>query len=82
MTTYIIPTSLDAPPFSTWLVEDPYSHGPGGAKGIGELPMDGAAPAILAAIEHATGIRFNSIPVTPERLLDAWSKQRAKEAGR
>ncbi len=76
-TTYIVPTALDAPPFHTTLVEDPYEHGPGGAKGIGELPMDGGAPAIAAAVEHATGIAFDRIPITPERLFDAWmaSKQ-------
>jgi len=71
MTTYIVPTALDAPPMSTALVEEPYSNGPGGAKGIGELPMDGGAPAIAAAIEHATGISFQNLPITPERLHDA-----------
>jgi len=49
--------------------ENPYAYGPGGAKGIGELPMDGAAPAILNAIENATGISFNRIPLMPEMLL-------------
>ncbi|PKN31603.1 MAG: xanthine dehydrogenase, partial [Deltaproteobacteria bacterium HGW-Deltaproteobacteria-20] len=68
MTTYIVPTALDAPPFHTHLVEEAYEHGPGGAKGIGELPMDGGAPALAAAIEHATGIVFDRIPMTPERL--------------
>jgi CO/xanthine dehydrogenase Mo-binding subunit len=45
---------------------------PDGAKGIGELPMDGAAPAILNAIENATGVRFNRIPLMPETLLEAF----------
>jgi len=77
MTNYIIPTSLDAPPFHTILVEKPYAHGPaGGAKGIGELPMDGGAPAIAAAVEHATGIVMDSLPLTPERLFAASLKQR------
>ena len=44
---------------------------PLGAKGIGELPMDGAAPAILNAIEQATGVRFDEIPLTPEMIMDA-----------
>jgi len=70
MTNYIIPTALDAPPFETILVEAPYPHGPGGgAKGIGELPMDGGAPAIAAAVEHATGIGADALPLTPERLF-------------
>lgn len=72
MTTYIVPTSLDAPPFTTILVESPYSRGPGGgAKGLGELPMDGGAPAVVSAVEHATGIAMDSLPVLPERLFAA-----------
>lgn len=72
MTNYIIPTALDAPPFRTLLVEAPYEHGPGGgAKGIGELPMDGGAPAIAAAVEHATGLAIDHLPLSPERLFDA-----------
>jgi len=51
-------------------VEAPYAYGPGGgAKGIGELPMDGGAPAIAAAVEHATGLAMDHLPLTPERLL-------------
>ena len=73
MTNYIIPTSLDAPPFHTDLVEAPYALGPGGgAKGIGELPMDGGAPAIAAAIEHATGLFAGELPLTPERLFSLY----------
>ncbi len=72
MTNYIIPTALDAPPFHTILVEAPFAFGPGGgAKGIGELPMDGGAPAIAAAVEHALGVAMDTLPLTPERLLAA-----------
>jgi CO/xanthine dehydrogenase Mo-binding subunit len=72
MTNYIVPTSLDAPRFTTILVEEPYSLGPGGgAKGIGELPMDGGAPAIAAAIEHATGLVMDHLPLLPEDLREA-----------
>jgi CO/xanthine dehydrogenase Mo-binding subunit len=71
MTNYIIPTALDAPPFETILVECPFPLGPGGgAKGIGELPMDGGAAAVAAAIEHACGIAMQHLPLTPERLLE------------
>ncbi len=71
MTNYIVPTSLDAPPFTTILVEHPYAHGPGGgAKGLGELPMDGAAPAIASAVEHATGLVADALPLLPERLFE------------
>jgi len=71
MTNYIIPTPADIPPIRVYFEENPYAYGPGGAKGIGELPMDGAAPAILNAIENATGVSFNSIPLMPEQLLAA-----------
>ena len=45
MTNYIMPTSMDLPPIRVAFEERPYPYGPGGAKGIGELPMDGAAPS-------------------------------------
>jgi len=69
MTNYIIPTPSDIPPIRVYFEENPYAYGPGGAKGIGELPMDGAAPAILNAIENATGVSFNAIPLMPESLM-------------
>ena len=71
MTNYIIPTPADIPPIRVFFEENPYAYGPGGAKGIGELPMDGAAPAILNAIENATGISFNRVPLMPEQLMEA-----------
>jgi CO/xanthine dehydrogenase Mo-binding subunit len=71
LTNYIIPTSLDAPEMETIIIEKEYPHGPFGAKGVGELPMDGAAPAIAAAIFNATGAFMHDIPITPERLMTA-----------
>jgi CO/xanthine dehydrogenase Mo-binding subunit len=71
LATYLIPTALDAPRIRTILVENPYSGGPFGAKGIGELPMDGPAPAIIAAIHDATGVWLDEIPATPEKVLAA-----------
>ena len=70
MTNYIIPTPADIPPIRVYFEENPYTYGPGGAKGIGELPMDGAAPAILNAIENATGVSFNRVPLMPEMLME------------
>ena len=69
LTNYIIPTSLDAPEMETIIVENQYPHGPFGAKGVGELPMDGGAPAIAAAVFNATGAFVSEIPITPERLM-------------
>lgn len=69
MTNYIMPTAADIPPIRVYFAENPYAFGPAGAKGIGELPMDGPGPAILNAIEDATGISFNKIPLMPETVL-------------
>ncbi|HEX2194658.1 MAG TPA: xanthine dehydrogenase family protein molybdopterin-binding subunit [Candidatus Limnocylindria bacterium] len=71
LATYLIPTSLDAPPIRTILLEHPFSGAPHGAKGVGELPMDVGAPAVVAAIHDATGVWVNDIPATPERILAA-----------
>ena len=68
MTNYIMPTSVDLPPIRVFFEEVPYQHGPGGAKGIGELPMDGPAPAIANAVAHATGADVRRIPLTPEAI--------------
>jgi CO/xanthine dehydrogenase Mo-binding subunit len=70
MTNYIMPTSADIPPMHVLFEETPSPHGAFGAKGIGELPMDGPAPAILNAIEQATGIAFNAIPLLPEDIYE------------
>ncbi|MGH9842182.1 MAG: molybdopterin cofactor-binding domain-containing protein, partial [Blastocatellia bacterium] len=71
LTNYIIPTSLDAPEIETIIIEKEYPHGPFGAKGVGELPMDGAAPAIAAAVYNATNALITEIPITPERMFAA-----------
>jgi CO/xanthine dehydrogenase Mo-binding subunit len=69
MTNYIMPTAEDVPPIHVYFEEIPFSHGGYGAKGIGELPHDGPAPAILNAIRDATGVSFNAIPLLPEDLF-------------
>jgi CO/xanthine dehydrogenase Mo-binding subunit len=70
MTNYIMPTAADLPPIRVFFEENPYAYGPSGAKGIGELPMDGPAPAILNAIEDAIGKPVNKIPLMPEDLME------------
>jgi CO/xanthine dehydrogenase Mo-binding subunit len=71
LATYLIPTSLDAPRIRSILVEKPFSGAPHGAKGVGELPMDVGAPAVVAAIHDATGVWIHDLPATPERILAA-----------
>ncbi|HZP07422.1 MAG TPA: xanthine dehydrogenase family protein molybdopterin-binding subunit [Terracidiphilus sp.] len=69
MTNYIIPTAEDIPPIHVHFEQIPFRYGGFGAKGIGELPHDGPAPAILNAIRDATGVAFNAIPLLPEDLF-------------
>jgi CO/xanthine dehydrogenase Mo-binding subunit len=73
LATYIIPTALDAPRITSILVEAPFSGAPHGAKGVGELPMDVGAPAVVAAIADATGVWITDLPASPERILAALS---------
>jgi len=70
MTNYVMPTSVDLPAIRVSFEEIPYGRGPAGAKGIGELPLDGTAPAIANAIAHATGVDITRIPINAEALLE------------
>ena len=70
MTNYIMPTSSDLPPIRVFFEELGNVHGAYGAKGIGELPMDGPAPAIVNAVVDALGAHFDSIPLLPEDIMD------------
>jgi CO/xanthine dehydrogenase Mo-binding subunit len=65
---YLIPTIGDVPHMECLLVEDPEPLGPYGAKGVGEPGLIPTAPAILGAIENATGVRMRRVPVLPHRL--------------
>ncbi|MHA2075042.1 MAG: xanthine dehydrogenase family protein molybdopterin-binding subunit, partial [Candidatus Hodarchaeales archaeon] len=57
------------------IIEDPWNEGPFGAKGIGEQPLMGIAPAVTNAIYNAIGVRLNEIPATPERVWKAIQKK-------
>lgn len=86
MTNYIMPASCDLPPIHVLFEELGNPHGAYGAKGIGELPMDGPAPAIINAVVDALNIPFDSIPLLPEDILEACatrsdSKQEAVPSG-
>jgi CO/xanthine dehydrogenase Mo-binding subunit len=74
MTNYIMPTSADLPPIRVYFEEGGNAQGAFGAKGIGELPMDGPAPAIINAVANALGMPFNSIPLLPEGIFEAVSQ--------
>jgi len=79
MTNYIMPTSADVPPIRVYFEELGNVHGAFGAKGIGELPMDGPAPAIVNAAVDALGVPFDSIPLLPEDIFDALAANAASQ---
>jgi len=79
MTNYIMPTSADLPLIRVFFEEVGNVHGPFGAKGIGELPMDGPAPAIVNAVEDALKVRFDSIPLLAEDVFEALASGSGRE---
>jgi len=70
LTNYTIPTTLDTPRMDVVMVENPYPHGAFGAKGVGELPMNGPGPAIVNAMRHL-GLDVRQVPATAERVMEA-----------
>lgn len=69
-TNYIIPTCADFPPIQSRLIENPGRIGPLGARGLGEIPLVGAAPALAMAVEQAIGKKIDRIPLTPEYIME------------
>ena len=81
LTNYTIPTTLDTPVIDVEIVERPSVHGPYGAKGVGELPIDGPAPAIINAV-RMIGIDARDIPLSPEMVgATGWRASEAQRAG-
>jgi CO/xanthine dehydrogenase Mo-binding subunit len=80
MTNYIMPTSADVPEIRVFFEELGNTHGAYGAKGIGELPMDGPAPAIVNAIEDALGMPFDFVPLLPEDIFEAMNSAAIRES--
>lgn len=76
MSNCIVPTFADAPEMTTLIIEEPFAHGPHGAKGVGEIPMDGPCVAVVGAVENAlAGLAeasgFDTLPVSPEAIQAA-----------
>jgi CO/xanthine dehydrogenase Mo-binding subunit len=80
MTNYIIPTSADLPSIRVEFAELGNIHGAYGAKGIGELPMDGPAPAVVNAVVNALGVPFDSIPLMPEDIFHPTEDEAARKS--
>ena len=68
--TYIIPSIKDCPEIKPIIVEERFPEGPFGAKGFGEQPLMGVAPAVASAVAHAIGAQPDRIPMIPERIVD------------
>jgi putative selenate reductase molybdopterin-binding subunit len=68
---YWIFRSDDTPPMEVYLVQTMEASGPFGAKSVGEIAIDGVAPAVRNAILDATGVAVNALPLTPERVWRA-----------
>ncbi len=69
LTAYHIPTGVDMPEVQVAFVEAPYSGGPFGAKGLGEVPLMASHAAVANAISRAVGRRLRQYPAVPERVL-------------
>ncbi|MFN8094850.1 MAG: xanthine dehydrogenase family protein molybdopterin-binding subunit [Vicinamibacteria bacterium] len=79
LTNYLVPTTLDTPPVDVTILESASRHGPYGAKGLGEMPMSGPAPAVANAARHL-GLDVRSLPLTAEKVLECASSSTAGAA--
>jgi CO/xanthine dehydrogenase Mo-binding subunit len=71
LSTYLIPTVADVPErVDSIIVEQADPNGPWGVRGVGEMPFLPLAPALVAAVHDATGVWFDALPLTPERVLE------------
>jgi 4-hydroxybenzoyl-CoA reductase subunit alpha len=75
MLDYRVPTIQDSPPIEVGIVESIDPHGPFGAKEAGEGSLAAFLPALTNAIADAIGLRFNKLPVTPDRVFAALEKR-------
>jgi len=78
MLDYRVPTIQDSPPIEVGIIESIDPHGPFGAKEAGEGSLAAFLPALTNAIADATGLRFNDLPVTPDRVF-AEVEKRARD---
>ena len=77
---YKILSAKDMPKLTTILVETDEPLGPYGAKSIGEVAINGPAPAIANALYHAIGVRFSRLPIRAEDVLFALRKNKKEKS--
>ena len=73
-TDYVIATTADKPEYDITFIEKAYKEGPYHAKGMGEVPLIGVAPAVANAVRNACGARVNSVPLLPEKIWKEMKK--------
>jgi CO/xanthine dehydrogenase Mo-binding subunit len=76
--TYLMPGTLEMPEIESVVLEVPSANGPYGVKGLGEMTANSPIPAIVNAIYHATGVRIDDLPVTPEKILRGLEAKRSQ----
>jgi len=74
-TDYVMATTSDKPEYDITFIEKPYAEGPYKAKGMGEVPLIGVAPAIANAVRNASGVRVKSVPILPEKVWGGLKKK-------
>lgn len=74
-TDYVIATTADKPEYDITFIEKPYAEGPYKAKGMGEVPLIGVAPAIGNAVRNASGVMVKSVPILPEKVWAGLKKK-------
>jgi len=77
-TDYVMATTADKPEYDITFIEKPYAEGPYKAKGMGEVPLIGVAPAIANAVRSASGVRVKSVPILPEKVWGGLRKNNNK----
>ena len=74
-----MPSIVESPPIHTYIVESNDPNGPFGAKEAGECSLTSFIPALVNAVNDATGLRYNELPLTPDRLVEAISKKQHRD---
>lgn len=72
---YRMPVASDLPMIDTVIIEVPSSSHPYGVRGVGEVPICAAMPAVVTAVNNATGLNFCDLPLSPAKVLATLSEQ-------
>jgi CO/xanthine dehydrogenase Mo-binding subunit len=68
---YRMPVASDLPMLDNVVIEVPNPKHPQGVRGVGEVPLVMAVPAVANAVNNALGLRMTSLPMSPPKVLKA-----------